>query len=114
MTLVTAPAGRDSRRLEEVDPPVCRAQVEHVGPLAIVGRLHSQRVVDGDGVLQVLLGELLVGPVLTLMRHTSFDFPQQRETCLIQRGGEGEKNIGFNGSDVKTERAAFLIKHDMI
>ena len=56
----------DSRCLEEVDPPVRGAQVEHVGPLAVVRRLHGQRVVDGHGVLQVLVRQLLVRPVLPL------------------------------------------------
>lgn len=59
---------QDSRCLEQIDPPVGRAQVEDVGPLAVVGRLHGQGVVDGHGVLQVLLRELLIRPVLPLTR----------------------------------------------
>lgn len=45
----------DSRCLEEIHPPVGRPQVKHVGPLAVVRSSHGQRVVDGHGVLQVLV-----------------------------------------------------------
>lgn len=60
-----------SRRLEEIDPPVSGSQVEHVGPLAVVRSFHGQRVVDGHGVLQVLVGQLLIRPVLPLEAHGS-------------------------------------------
>lgn len=54
-TLLQLGEKQDSRCLEEIHPPVSSSQVEHIGPLAVVRSLHGQRVVDGHGVLQVLL-----------------------------------------------------------
>lgn len=47
--------GGHSRSLEEEDPPVSGAQVEDVGPLAVVTGTRGQCVVDADGVLQLSL-----------------------------------------------------------
>ena len=59
------------RGLEEIDPPVCSAQVEYVGPLAVVRCPHGQRVVDGHSVFQVFIRQLFVWSVLSLkMRET--------------------------------------------
>lgn len=54
------------RRLEQEHPPVRRPQVEHVGPLAVVGGSHGQSVVDGHGVLHILLRQLALCTVLIL------------------------------------------------
>lgn len=56
----------NSRSLEEEDPPVSRPEVEDVGPLAVVGGLGGQAVVDADGVLQLFLSQGLAGLVLLL------------------------------------------------
>lgn len=43
--------GGHSRGLKEEDPPVCCAQVEDVGPLAVVAGTRGQCMVDADGIL---------------------------------------------------------------
>lgn len=58
--------GRHSRSLEEEHPPVGRAQVEDVGPLAVVTGASGQRVVDADGILQLRLRQGLPRLVLLL------------------------------------------------
>lgn len=55
-----------SRCLEEIDSPVSRPQVEDVWPLAVVWSLHGQGVMDGHGVLQVLVRQLFIRSVFTL------------------------------------------------
>lgn len=47
--------GRHSRSLEEEDPPVSCAQVEDMGPLAVVLGASGQCVVDADGILKLCL-----------------------------------------------------------
>lgn len=73
-----------SRGLEEVEPPVGRAQVEHVGPLAVVCRSHSQRVVDGHSVLQVLVGQLLLWPELPLQAKREYDVLESK-SCFCTK-----------------------------
>lgn len=65
------------RGLEQEDPPVGRPQVEDVGPLAVVGRSHGQRVVDGHGVLYVILRHLSLCAVLVLQ-----DGGSQSRVCV--------------------------------
>lgn len=80
----------DSRCLEEVHPPVSGAQVEDVGSLAVVRSLHGQRVMDGNGVLQVFVWELLIGPVLPLRQRSK----RETLTCVVQQtGAETERKL---------------------
>lgn len=61
----------DLRGLEQEDPPVSSAQVKHIGSLAVVCCLHSQRVVDGHSILQILITQLLMSAIFTLKANQS-------------------------------------------
>ena len=68
----------DPRCLEEEHSPICSAQVEDIGPFAVVCCPHGQRVVDGHSILQILFRQLLFWTVLSLQTN-------QRAECYHTR-----------------------------
>lgn len=54
------------RSLEKEDPPVSCLQLEHIGLLTVVRSPGGQSMVHADGILQVTLGQSLVGSVFIL------------------------------------------------
>lgn len=65
------------RGLEQEHPPVGGPQVEHVGSLAVVGGSHGERVMDGHGVLHVLLRQVSFCTVLILSANKTAASYQQ-------------------------------------
>ena len=69
------------RRLQQEHSPVGRPQVEDVRPLAVISCSHGQRVMDGHGVLHVLLRQVSLGAVLVLSEYSN-SLKNRERNCI--------------------------------